>query len=639
MEWKKSVIGGLVTTGMMVFCSATAGAQPSQEEQGSSHVSYGAQSNASSQAALPGITCSTRTLAAGGQPNGLISADTPSPDGTRMFNQGSAFNISLVTDAAAADTVIWWVTDYLGNFRGGDMFDVPAGVQTSTLSCTSSASGYFAVKASLKREGGSLPNAGTRPSGISTFGILPDVTGALPVTVFSHPDQHRFGMQGFNFNGSMLAALGVKQTTTGRQLSEMEKDAPNTWKPSLDSLPSLYKSGKQMRLVRLDGIPAWASPTGQITSGYAPMPSQMGYFKSYMARVGAETEAIRKAYYPTLQRNYYQVTWEPLTAWKDTTANFVAMYKAVYEGLHASDPNAIVMGTTDFPAHCPACVSRTFKDFGITPYIDGVTTHAYWGGYNNPRHPPEQYDTDPDPKKAGQALDHQMQTLREQMQLAKPNMRLWSTELGVSYDEGSDYGSNFPTTNQLYAQAAVGARAHLIVLGEGAQVTYFFFGPDYPKEVGFGTFFDNDHPRGALDATNMSPKPEALAFAAMTRIIDGTETLGRLNDLPSMVHGYAFQRLGNSAIITALWTHNNAQWPTADGAYSSTYSTTYALAVDKSGTSGSVTVFDLMGNPTKVPYTNGIATLTLTESPIYVVSSNAPVIQARVTKPVGYMGQ
>jgi hypothetical protein len=320
------------------------------------------------------------------------------------------------------------------------------------------------------------------------------------------------------------------------------------------------------------------------------------------------------------------------------------MYAAAYKGLHATDPNAVVMGTASpFPAKCPGnCTSgylQTHAALGLGQYIDGVATHGYYGGYNNPKHPPEQYDTDPNPTNRADALDQQMRTLRAQMQSVKPNMRLWATEFGVSYDEGTAYGPHSPTANQLYAQAAVAVRGHLIVLGEGAQVTYFFFGPDYPREVGFGTFFDIEHPQGAYAATKFSPKPEALAFAAMTRIIDGTQTLGHLNGLPSMVYGYAFQQLGGGKVITALWTHNNAAWPTSTGSYSPTYSTNYSLTVNSPKTNGTVTVLDMMGNPTQVAYTNGVVNLTLTESPIYVVSSNASVIRANVTAPVGYTGQ
>ncbi|GJH36654.1 hypothetical protein CBA19CS91_27875 [Paraburkholderia hospita] len=213
------------------------------------------------------------------------------------------------------------------------------------------------------------------------------------------------------------------------------------------------------------------------------------------------------------------------------------------------------------------------------------------------------------------------------------------TELGISYDAGAAYGPSYPPANQLYGQAAVALRAHLIVLGEGAQVTYFFYGADYPVDVGEGSFFDIVDPQGQYGASNVSPKPMALAFAALTRVLDGTQTLGHLNGLPSMVYGYVFQQLNNGPIVTALWTHNNANWPTSSGTYSATYSTSYALTVDSPGTSGQVTVIDMMGNPVSVAYANGVVNLTLTESPIYVVSTNVNAFSGKYTAPVGYAGQ
>jgi hypothetical protein len=48
-------------------------------------------------------------------------------------------------------------------------------------------------------------------------------------------------------------------------------------------------------------------------------------------------------------------------------------------------------------------------------------------------------------------------------------------------------------------------------------------------------------------------------------------------------------------------------------------------------------VFDLMGNPSTLPYANGRVSLTLTEAPIYVVSTNAAVMKASVTAPEGYV--
>lgn len=86
-----------------------------------------------------------------------------------------------------------------------------------------------------------------------------------------------------------------------------------------------------------------------------------------------------------------------------------------------------------------------------------------------------------------------------------------------------------------------------------------FFGPDFPGEPGYGTFFDLDNPQAAFGTTNIAPKPAAaMQIATMTRVLDGTTTLGPVNNLPSGVYAYGFQQLNNCKVIHALWTRNNA---------------------------------------------------------------------------------
>jgi hypothetical protein len=78
-------------------------------------------------------------------------------------------------------------------------------------------------------------------------------------------------------------------------------------------------------------------------------------------------------------------------------------------------------------------------------------------------------------------------------------------------------------------------------------------------------------------------------------------------------------------------------WSASTG-FSSTYSVPYNLTVDAPGTSGTVQVIDMMGNPQAMKYTNGTLALNLTEAPVYVVSNNASVAQSNVTTPTGYVG-
>ncbi|WP_332309163.1 hypothetical protein [Candidatus Burkholderia verschuerenii] len=358
-----------------------------------------------------------------------------------------------------------------------------------------------------------------------------------------------------------------------------------------------------------------------------------------MSRVGQETEAIRAKYYPTMSKNYYQVTWEPIAQWKDTDANFVALYKSAYAGLHAKDPNAVVMGPAEPFQSLTTTRLQNLAKLGYANYIDAVATHGYYDAGTSPSHPPERHQTDANAADAANSLMNEMRLLRQEMQKEyKPNMKLFVTETGISYDLGTTYNPNYPNMNVLYAHGAVTARTHIILLGEGADQTYVFFGPDFPGEVGYGTFFDLDHPQAAFGTTNISPKPAAMEVATMTRVLDGTTTLGPVNNTPKGVYAYSFQQIGGGKVITALWTHNNSWWPEVNNSFATDLSTNYTLTVDSAGTSGTVQVVDAMGNVTNVAYTNGAVTLKLREQPMYVVSGNASVAKANATVPVGYTG-
>ncbi|MEA3085459.1 MAG: hypothetical protein QOC89_3156 [Paraburkholderia sp.] len=613
--------------------NGSAGASPSSAAAGNSSTGGTATVNGAG-STVAALSCAAPAVSAGSG-SATLSADTPSADGTRIFAAGSTFQLAFNTNVPSADTLKWAVTDTLGRVAASGSTAVPSGSKTITLNCTSTLAGYFAATGTLAQNGGQLPQAGTRPVGIATFGVTPNLSGVIPAVNYARQEQHRFGMQGANDNGPLLAALGISSTIDDRQLSTMEPNAANTFNPSANNLDPFYKSGNVMRLIRLDGIPAWASSTGAFQDDRS-VPTSLSYYQSYMSRVGTEANAIRAAYFPTQSANYYQVTWEPNEFWTDTDANFVALYQSVYQGIHSTDPHAMVMGPTDaFPSLTTTRLKR-LAPLGFGQYIDAVATHGYYDAGTSPSHPPERYDADP--STAEGSLRGQMRDLRAEMAADyRPGMHLFSTEAGISYDLGSSYGPNYPSANVLYAQAAVAARMHIITLGEGADQTYVFYGADYPGEVGYGTFFDLSDAQGAFGATNISPKPVAMAISAMTHTLDGTTTLGAVNGTPTGIYAYAFQQVGNGAVITALWAHNNSVWDASVG-FSSTYSVPYSLAVDAPGTSGTVKVVDMMGNATSANYSNGSLTLNLTESPVYVVSNNASVAKGNATVPVGYVG-
>jgi hypothetical protein len=584
-----------------------------------------------------GIACASPSTGSASASGALISADTPSADGTRMFASGSNFPLAFTTNASNADTLNWSIADTTGRVAASGSFAVPRGAATTTLTCNSTLAGYFAVSGNLKTGGGALPQAGTRPTGIATFGVIPNLSGIVPAVTYTKQEQHRFGMQGENDRAAVLAGLGVTQTIDNRQMSVMEPNGANTFNPSANNLDAFYTAGNVMRLIRLDGVPGWASKSGGFQD-FTALPKDMSYLQNYMSRVGTESNAIRLKYFPKQSANFYQVTWEPNQFWTDTDANFVSLYQSVYQGIHSTDPAAVVMGPADaFPSLTNKRLAR-IASLGYGKYIDGVATHGYYDAGTSPSHPPERLATDPDDANAANALNNSMRTLRTTMlNQYRSGMKLYQTEVGISYDLGSSYGANYPTGNVLFAQGAVVARTHIILLGEGADVSYVFYGADYPGEVGYGTFFDLANAQGSFGATDISPKPAAMVVSAMSRILDGTNTLGPVKNTPSGVYAYSFQQINNGSVITALWTHNNDAWSASSG-FSSTYSVAYNLIVDAPGTSGTVKVLDMMGNSTTLNYTNGTLKLNLTEAPVYVVSKNATAVKSNVNPPPGYVG-
>ncbi|RKP43260.1 hypothetical protein D7S89_27035, partial [Trinickia fusca] len=393
------------------------------------------------------------------------------------------------------DTLEWQIRDTWDAVRASGHFAVPAGAHDITLRCTSRLAGYFVVSATLVHADVHLAARGTRPNGIATFGVRPDVSAVLPAVSYARADQHRFGGQGTNYlkpgqtccSGDgyrpLYPDLGLTWINDNRNWYVEEPQHADTFAPGTNTLAPYLRGGDLLRLIQLDGIPGWASPTGAATHSYPPV-SEAAY-RSYMRRVGTDSAQIRATYFPQQTANYYQVTWEPDhdsgLPWRDSDARFVALYQATYEAIHASDAHAVVMGPTNASVRENVRWLKRLAPLGFAHYLDGVTVHGYYDAGTSPSHPPERLATDPDPATAANALPASMRELRAAMsQYLKPGARLFVTETGISYDNGTAYGPNYPTQNVLFAHAAVIARTHLILLGEGADMSYLFYSSDTP---------------------------------------------------------------------------------------------------------------------------------------------------------------
>jgi hypothetical protein len=554
-------------------------------------------------------------------------------DLTQTFTSGSVFTVKFDAVAKNADAIAWQIVDYTDTAVASGSINVPKGSTTTTLACTSTLAGYFAASAKLQSDGATEPQLGSRPAGYASFGVLPSLADIVPA-VTGALDQHRIGLQGANYVESGVCCsgnglqpvnenLGSTWVLDNRSQSSTEPQNANQYNPDNHSLDPGLQQGTLARIVTLNGLPSWASTAPSANAFGTYPPKSFSAFQSYTALVGEESTRIHAKYIPNQQKNYYQVTWEPdpgpATEWNGSDQQFVELYKAAWNGVHSSDPDAAVMGpTTQGLVTCGQWLTR-LAPMGFAKYLDAVACHGYYTLAASSSKPPESAD-----------LPGQIQGLRKAMAGVLPaGTKLFVTETGISYPEGSHYSASYPTTEVLTEHAEAVVRTHLIMLGEGVDTSFLFYSADFSQDVGFGMYFNLTMANNNFNSPDIAPKPAALAVAATTRLVDGSRSLGALNDLPSDAYGYSFLLADKSHVMTALWAHN--------GSFNAGMS--YQLKLDSSEKSGTAVVFDTMGNPKSVRYTNGVLQLTLSEMPIYVMSSNASALQTQTRPPEGYSTQ
>jgi hypothetical protein len=545
----------------------------------------------------------------------------------RTFAVGAPIQLSLLANTVAPDTLTYEVRDVAGNIMAQNSTPIQSGTSQTTVACTSDISGYFQVHARFTNSNSILPSIGTRPQGFASFGLTPNLTSLIPN---SGPlNRRRFGMQGTNFLGPGVCCagdgyqpiyelLGATWTNERHYWSELEPTMSTNWMPNLTPAASSLESADGLSLMyTLFSLPGWAIGKPTASASYPPL-SFLTY-QSFMTRVGQHAAARRAVQFPSIAKNYYQVLWEPDVGtgnqWLGTDAELVSLMKAAHAGLHAGDANAVVLGLTYSDIATNVVALNRLGPLGMWTALDGLSVHGYYtiAQSDDPATAPER-----------SPLVTSMRQLRALMTAHLPaHAPLFVTETGVIYAQG--YSATYPDLGTLQRHAAHAVRGHIAYLGEGADVTYLFYSADF-SEAGFGLYFNHNYtaanPVEEFGSANISPKPAAMAVATMTRMLEGSTTLGYLNGLPTGVYGYSFLRDGK--VITAMWASN----------ITFTGAATYALDVGIG--IGTVSIVDLMGNQNQRPFTNGKISLTLSEFPSFVVSTDVAVARSHVTLPLGY---
>ncbi|MDD5673612.1 MAG: hypothetical protein PHC61_05595, partial [Chitinivibrionales bacterium] len=390
--------------------------------------------------------------------------------------------------------------------------------------------GFYRVYSKLST-GETLAKLGSRPAGICTYCIVPD-----PNKRVLYPEQETFfGLQGgFNTQTNLLPFLGVRWVLgangTDYMWSHNEPDSSGQFAARREAalkqgrkFPEhsaavegcTYKGNiwKVYTLPTLYQVPAWAMPAGDPKEHVSVLNP-----KADSAWVRYCREAV-KAYsenYPDRKYHLYQITWETEYPWgfKATADDLIRIYKLAYPAIHKADPKAVVLGPTGGSMLTDWQI-ETFKA-GLLKYLDGISEHPYCA--------------DPD---RNNLLD-QITALKQAAHRygGGREFPLYGTEQGVRTDEKQD---------QEVSQARFVVRSNLMMLGEGWKVNISFYCADYWGEPGFG-FYYNINPKIEFQTDKVCPKPIAPAFAAMSYLLEGHTSAGRIEWSGAGVLGYAFER-------------------------------------------------------------------------------------------------
>ncbi|HEY3332187.1 MAG TPA: hypothetical protein VGK19_19320 [Capsulimonadaceae bacterium] len=515
----------------------------------------------------------------------------------------------------AADKLDYSVTDYLGHSVKAGELSVPSGSGKweASLPLGTLPSGYYALSGSFRNQGLAFAARGSQPENNVAFGVLPALT-ALPL---KHADDSRFGMQGTVFLKSgvrlvgdpydpVYSSLGAKWINFPGEWDRFEPDSDGQFdieKQKVLGGEPLFASQHGMAiLTTTHGVPRWAmavpatvqtAATNARIDSQAYPPKDYAKFEDFTTRMAKRTDSIRRNYFRSMAHNWYQIGWEPDWHWKGTPQEYVDMAAHSYAAIHRGDPTAQVLGPGTGVYDKTIEWLRTMLPLGLGKYMDGIATHAYYLGEGDPFHPsaPGQIHAPEDQR----TIENTREVKKLARQYLKSGARIVQSEWGLDYK-----GSYALATPQMLCQlAAYIVRGHIILLGEGVDTSYFFYTADYQGENGFGMMFNLTMPNPNFGAIAVSPKPEYMASAAMTRVLEGTKTIGPLSGLPADVHAYAFDRAGKTVV---------AVWKAHPG------SVTVSLPLAGANAS----VIDFMGNQSLHPAPSKSITLNLTEYPVYI---------------------
>ena len=490
------------------------------------------------------VLCLSTAAAFSAQGPITFSGETSNPS-INTFARGSAIMLSFQATTpralATSPTVflrIFNARSVLLEQYSIDMHMFAPGHWRASFKPPQQALGFYRVYATLHLENHNipLPTEGSLPGKYLTYCIVPDPTRRPTLS----ESETFFGMQGgfSKATTGLLPLLGIHWVLANLNWTYYSPVAPSKFVDGMQSihaglarrqiepLTATY-SGHQWQLLPL--------PTLEVTPPKwlhgLPWDKRLRVWSHY-----CRTAALFYAkQFPNLSERIYQVEWEPnfKSQFNGTLQQLVTWQRTAYQAVHSADPQAVVIGPTGSRLNAAALAwSIKLIDLGIARYLDGWSLHPYTtrNASNATRE---------------QQLEHGISIISRELKRATGRVvPIYSTEAG---DQA------LPNAADELRQARYLVESNVIMYGMGLRMSVAFYIADFKSPPHYGLYY-NDINGLPFGATELSPKPAAPAFAAMTNLLEGTRVAGKLDVGPSIT-AYRFER-GKSKILVA-WTTNN----------------------------------------------------------------------------------
>ena len=507
-----------------------------------------------------------------------MSGETNRPENS-MFKPGDPVRLAFeVTGLTPADklTLDVNIVDQNGKTIQRTSVPVKAGADgkwKQSLPAPNRNYGFY--RACVKLSNGiTTPKTGSRPAGSIPYAVLPD-----PATAPLYPQSETFfGLHGQS--AGMIPWMGARWMSGGVSLNPTPEEharcqaAQKAWKTCTYvtlATPFRYQYPSPEELKKHTDGKMFTDAAGETL------------FREFY-RVLAAKGRLQK-YGNDFMR--YQPMWEPDLYFTDD--EILKLHKVAWEGIHAGDPDAKVLGPC-FSNITSGLVERHRRLFekGLLRYIDEFTIHPYL------QYPVEQNG------------------LVENIRALKKLIRQYSGGKEIRLRANESGYSAISTVEQELIQMYGQVRGSLILLGEGFASNEPFYGYDH-SELGTGDYglcYNLDTPKRIWAPKRVAPRPVFPALAAASRILEGHRSTGPIEYLGDTVLGYSYADRNNHCVI-ALWDFGGNM-------------TEVELPVGRA----ELETADMMGNRKTVKTTGGLLRLKLSEAPAYIIGA-APELWGR----------